>query len=484
MASRGWLLLVLASSCSSGGDDGANPIDDGGGETSSDAIVSGDTPGGDAPPVDATSDVKSDSPSSTCDAAEAYLPAWVKSAAPTTEIHVSPTGDDTNDGSAAKPLKTTKAAFAKWGPGVRLNFHAGTYACELATNVKATTGSPATMRSADGPRTAKFDCAGTASLYFSSVKAIVLDGIEVMNAGGHGVQLDSGSPFDPTNLSGDFVLMNSYVHDTKLAGIKVGQGQRVTVMNDEFAHIGAGRQAVEMVVVDDAIIVGNDCHDADAFDEVKGGAHRGVIAKNKIHDMNPGALGILVGGDCTGQQFLVDKTVDFEAKDLKVFGNVITGTEGGAFRIVGCHDCLVANNTFWAPNPKAILRILHDAFGSASGACDIPLHNTNVHVANNLFAWQGTGVYVVASDEDAANVHFDHNLWFMSGGDVSKLGSDLPFLGEATSLYGADPKLVSPPTDVHLGAGSPALGKGVTIPDVTGTFEGKCAAAPPNIGAY
>jgi hypothetical protein len=194
---------------------------------------------------------------------------------------------------------------------------------------------------------------------------------------------------------------------------------------------------------------------------------------------------VLVGGDCTGQQFLVDPNVDFEAKDLLVWGNVITGADSFAFRVVGCHDCLVANNTYWSPGPKAILRILLDAFASQGGSgCDIALHNSNVRIANNLFAWPASSTYVIASDENAANVQLDHNLWFVSGGDVQTLGGDIPFLGEATSLYNKDPKLVSPPGDVSLGAASAALGAGASLPGVGGTYGGKCPKSPPDIGAY
>src|SRR5439155_3066470 len=121
----------------------------------------------------------------------------------------------------------------------------------------------------------------------------------------HGIQLDSGSGFkgsnDPTNdLSADFVLMHSHVHDTALAGIKVAQSQRIYVIANEFDHAGAGRQDVELVASDMPVVVGNDAHDSDAFDEVKGGAHGGIIARNHVHDMNANAQAILVGGDCTG----------------------------------------------------------------------------------------------------------------------------------------------------------------------------------------
>jgi hypothetical protein len=448
----------------------------------------GSGPDGSAP-LDAATDApgeSGDASASACGSIDSFVPDWVKSAAPTKDLFVAPGGNDQNDGSAGSPFATAAKAFSMLAPGVRLNFASGTYACPppVVDNL-ATTANPMILRATDGPRTAKFDCGGTGDFYFSHVRAVVIDGVEIANASGHGVQLDSGSGFATKDLSSDFVLMNSYVHDTQLAGIKVAQSQRIYVIANEFAHIGPTRQCAEFVGSDMPVIVGNDAHDADAFDEVKGGAHGGIIARNKIHDMNAGGGGILVGGDCTGQQFLVDTSADFEAENLVVWSNVITGTNGFAFRIVGCHDCTIANNTAWAPAPQAILRVIHDAFASPNGStCDVPLHNANVRVTNNVFAWSKTSLDVIPTDDDPKNVTFDHNAWFAAGDDVTKLYSDLPFTGEPTSLYNEDPLLVSPPTDVSLGAGSPAKGAGTTVADVQGTFDGKCAAAPPDIGAY
>ena len=421
-----------------------------------------------------------------CGSVASFVPDWVKNVAPSQEIFVAPSGSDTNDGSSGKPFKTAAKAFAMLAPGVRVNFRAGTYARPPFVGDKlATTAQPIVIRASDGPRTAKFDCQGNGDFYFSHVRAIVVDGVEIANASGHGVQLDSGSGFATKDLSSDFVLMNSFVHDTQLAGIKVAQSQRIYVIGNEFSHSGLGRQCVEFVASDMPVIVGNDAHDSDAFNEVKGGAHGGVIARNRIHDMNAGGGGILVGGDCTGQQFLVDPQVDFEAKDLLVWSNVITGANMFAFRIVGCHDCLVANNTYFSPAPGAILRILHDAFASPNSMnCDVPIHNTNVRIANNLFAWSKSQLDVIPTDEDPKNIVLDHNLWFAAGDDVTKIFSDLPFTGEAKSLYNQDPKLLGPPMDVSLGAGSPAKGAGDPIAAVLGTFDGKCPSMPPNMGAY
>ena len=457
-----------------GGDDTATTGDSGPGVDAAGGDANGATPDGGS--VDGAT---------SCGSVASFVPDWVTKAAPSHEIYVSPAGDN-NDGSVGKPFKTTAKAFGMIAPGVRINYTTGAYDCPpFQSDVIATTANPIIIRASDGPRMAKFDCGGTGDFFFSHARAIVLDGLEIFHTGGHGVQLDSGSGLATKDLSTDFVLMNGFVHDTQLAGIKVAQSQRIYVIGNEFAHCGAGRQCTEFVASDMPVIVGNDAHDSDAFDEVKGGAHGGIIAKNHVHDMNAGGGGILVGGDCTGAQYLVDPSVDFEAKDLYVWSNVITGADGFAFRIVGCHDCVVANNSYYSPAPIAILRIIHDSFASVGGSgCDVPLHNSNVRVANNLFAWPKSGIDVIPSDDSPSDVSFDHNLWFAAGDDVTKLYSDMPFTGEPTSLYNQDPKLVAPPTGLSLASGSPAKGAGTGIMEVLGTYAGTCPASPPDIGAY
>src|SRR5262249_22578948 len=104
----------------------------------------------------------------------AFVPDWAEGTA-TKGVYVSPTGDDGNDGSRDHPYKTTGKAWGSRGPGVRIDFPTGSFDCPpFTSDLLATTSAPFVVRAVDGPRTAKFDCGGTADFYFSHAKAIVL----------------------------------------------------------------------------------------------------------------------------------------------------------------------------------------------------------------------------------------------------------------------------------------------------------------------
>ena len=416
--------------------------------------------------------------SNACADPKAELPAWFFTA-PTTEIYVSPAGDDGNDGSSpSSALKTTGAAFSKLAPGVRLNFATGSYAGGALVGFDGTASAPGFIRASDGPRTAKF----SDGILLDQVHYIALDGLEIEQSSGHGVQLSSGSaPWDPATISNEVVLHELYVHHTALASFKGSQAKGVYIIDNEFAYANPQRQNVEVVVIDDVVVAGNEAHHSGYFNEHKGGSLNGKIFGNYVHD-NTG--GILVGGDCTGQQFLVNPNADYEAKNLLVYANVIVGGEEAAFRIVDCKDCTVANNTYVSDNPKAWMRMLAIGFADSSGCGATPLGFSNLKVHNNLFLSVNPPAYGIASNATPATwLTLTHNAWFSTAGDVTQVGSDIPFTGEPSSIY-ADPMLVSVPGDLKPASGSPLIGAGITLPGVDGNFAGECWDGAPNIGAH
>ena len=422
------------------------------------------------------------------------LPAWARNYVPTTEIYVSPTGNDANTGaSRAAALKTTAAAVARLGPGVRLNFTAGTYGCAGAfiSGFNGGTAAPGSIRSVDGPRAARFDCANAdgspgASFLLDFVHGFIFEGIELTNSAGHGIQVMSGGgpTWNINTVSSDIVLHNSYIHHTGLAGLKASQARRITAIGNELAYIPVARQTLEFVAVDEVVIAGNEAHHSGYFDEIKGGAHGPhVIFGNYIHDSDGG---ILVAGPGTGYQFLVHTDADFEAKDLKVWNNVIVNVPREAFYVWACHDCVVAHNSYYGAAPNASFRVLPSDFTDAGGAVVRSNHNRNVTVVNNVFvSGSRFNDMVIGLASETTGLVLSHNLWYAASmATTAGVFSDLPFAGEPNSFYASNPQLATVPINMRPLVGSPLIGKGVALPFATGNFDGVAWGGAPNIGAY
>jgi len=432
--------------------------------------------------------------SSSVSSAEQLMPAWARTYAPSAEVYVSPGGSDANSGaSRTSALKTTAAAIAKLAPGVRLNFTAGTYACAGAyiANFNGGTTSPGSIRSVDGPRAAKFNCANPdgspgGAFLLDFVHGFIFEGIEVSNSSGHGIQVMSGNgpTWDLNTVSSDIVVHGSYIHHTGLAGMKSSQARRITAIGNELAYISITRQTLEFVAVDEVTIAGNEAHHSGYFDEIKGGAHGPhIIYANFIHDSDGG---ILVGGPGTGYQFLIHTDADFEAQDVKAWDNVIANVPREAFYVWACHDCVVAHNSYYGAAPNASFRVLPSDFTNASGALVRTNHSQNLTVVNNLFlSGSGFNDMVIGLPTETVGMVLSHNLWFAQGlATTAGVYSDLAFGGEASSFYASNPLLLAPPANLRPAPTSPVIGKGVVLPFATSNFEGAVWSGTPNIGAY
>src|SRR6185295_7259332 len=250
-----------------------------------------------------------------------------------------------------------------------------------------------------------------------------------------------GPTWDVSTISSDIVLHGSYIHHTGLAGMKSSQARRIAAVNNELAYIAVNRQTLEFVAVDEVTLAGNEAHHSGYFDEIKGGA-RGphVIFGNYIHDSDGG---ILVGGPGTGYQFLVHTDADYEARDLKVWSNVIVNVPREAFYVWACHDCVVAHTTYYGAAPNASFRILPSDFTNAAGAVVRSNHNLNLTVANNLFlSTSGFNDMVIGLPTETTGLAMSHNLWFAQGmATTAGVYSDIAFAGEPASLYASNPLL-------------------------------------------
>jgi hypothetical protein len=417
----------------------------------------------------------------------ALLPLWAALFVPKQQVYVSPNGSDFNDGtSRLTPLKSTAAAFAKAQPGTTINFAAGTYGCNVSlANMNGGTSAPVEIYSSDGQGKAQFNCNGGPSFLIDSVHGLIVEGIEIYNAKDHGFHIQTTNPAtDGSNLSSDIVVHNTIIHDVAAAGIKNSQSVRFYAIGDTFYNTPGG-QMVESVAASAVTLSNNEGYNGLAFDEIKGGALGGIIYRNCVHDA---ANGIIAGGDETGTQFLIDRNVSYEARNLYVWDNVVVNTPGFAFRIVGCQTCLIANNSSWTSAPQAVLRIQPDNFVNPDGS-RIPVYNSNLAIVNNLFGADTNSMDMITGDpteqgigSQGLNFVMTHNAWWWGGGGMP--WSDISFLGDSTSLYSVYPAVTSSPYDLVPASSSPLLRAGLINFLLTTDANGKAFGNPRAIGAY
>ncbi|MCA9629238.1 MAG: right-handed parallel beta-helix repeat-containing protein, partial [Myxococcales bacterium] len=180
--------------------------------------------------------------------------------------------------------------------------------------------------------------------------------------------------------------------------------------------------------------------------------------------------------------------------DFSFINNVFTFCHGKCLTINGVANTRVLNNTFYGFNPTL-----------ANGQAQIFYTGTvtNSVVRNNIFfndADRNFNPYLPSISLDSASVgqvDVDHNLYYATQGailvnitdgatyrqaDWQSYRSEMNW--DAHSPAPEDPAFVNPPSDLHVGAGSPAKGQGEPLSDVTTDQGGNPRSATPTLGAF
>ena len=128
-----------------------------------------------------------------------------------------------------------------------------------------------------------------------------------------------------------------------------------------------------------------------------------------------------------------------------------------------------------------ILIIGNTTYAGHDGELILQFNCKGVSIKNNIFQAAAGGPYMEGSGSSNTGVVADNNLYF--GGSKTSPGS----WPDAHAVY-ADPKLISPPANLHLASGSPAIGAGLVLEAaVAGTLdvdgEGRVAGGKPDLGA-
>jgi hypothetical protein len=402
------------------------------------------------------------------------------------DVYVSASGNNSSgDGSIFKPWATIAGALRKAQPGDAIHVGPGSYDCSDAW-VDGTTG--AAQGTLDHPiwvvgdSSPVIDCGdastgSTTGLQLHGVKYVVIDGIEFRNAGTHILHVDGQSL--------GVLFKRVWVHGAGMACLKASQSEGVSVEDSLFSDAGlssvasqseASGQIIDYVGVHNSHVarsvirgaMGNGQGSAgNVAMQFKGGSQNILIAQNDIFDAN---TAINLGGS-TGPQFFDPPDADYEGKSIFAYANVISGAVSVAFAAIGCHQCGIYNNTVYAPIDKQAIRALPGA--TAAGGTS---HTIDFDVKNNLLYFFGATPQDLfnATPGDQVGITQAANLFYAPGKAIASLWSDVAVTGTTGVILDQDPLLVAPPSDVRLGAGSPAIGAGVPLPAYAADHSGAC----------
>jgi len=338
-------------------------------------------------------------------------------------------GNDAGPGTRARPFRTLQHAADLVNPGDGVVVKDGVYtggSTVVTISRSGTAANGIVFRSAHRWG-AVVDGQNNSSAAGISVRGnyVRVEGFEVRWMSRSGIDAYGGS--DKTAVTHDVAIVENHIHDI---------GRICT--DDTGGRVGVNAYASNM-----------------------------VIERNLIHDigrLSPGEQGCSLGpGSITWQNH--DHGVYHGVGDSLIIRNNVfyNNTHGWAYhRYSGAgaraSGVYILNNTFAFPNPNRVGQIV------IAGATD------GLVIANNIFYQANTaGIWFDASSGGTwAGALVENNLSTNAIYTPRVLG-----VTSVSNMAGADPKFVSPARlDFHLQTGSPAINTGLTLPQVTGDFEG------------
>lgn len=348
----------------------------------------------------------------------------------TAQWFVAPTGNDANSGSATAPFRTVQKAASVVNAGDLVLVADGVYtggSAVLSITRGGTSSAPVVFRSTnrwgavlDGNANASTEC-----IHFGAPNVRV-EGFELRNCWHDAVEASASG-------LANIVLSRCHIHHIGKQCSDGGEGRSgvdaysnsLTVEGCLFHHIGRFGPGEDPSCTPTSTAWQNHDHG------IYLGQGAGVVIRNNIFVACDRGWAI--------QRF------------------------GGGFPV---DNAAIVNNTFAFPNPNK------------SGQIIVAANLSNTIIANNIFYLpRDAGIWW--SGGSFTNVQVQNNL---STGPLSTGGTTgVSFSGNIVG----DPRFVNAVGgDFHLTAGSPALGAGATLAQVTDNFDAAPRVGAYNIGAY
>jgi parallel beta-helix repeat protein len=405
-------------------------------------------------------------------------------------LYVSTTGNDNNAGTSSSPWRTIQKAANTLTAGQTVLVQAGTYSERVGMTRSGSSGSIIT-----------FQAQGTVVMMGFNIQAsyVKVDGFEIANTAGT-------SPSDRSNGSGVYlagsnnVISNNYLHHTTAAGIYLTTSAANNVISGN--RIAYGVECGIYVQGTNNLIDSNDIShtrsvsNSDA-DGIRFFGTGNIFRKNYIHDIilsdSPGQSPHIDGFQTWGptsnlifEQNIVDHTTFNQCMIIEGLtqpvGNIIirnnifmTGKADGYSPSVLVGDMGLVTSVTIVNNDMVALN------GPVEFAVWLFPNARTVVVRNNVMYDHGnSGEPYIRIDSGASGLDIGSNAIFKSDNQMPKGGclvNDFCFLNPSVS-----PGFVNAAAnDFHLQSTSPLIDRGVTLPQVTGDFDG---VARPRGGGY
>jgi hypothetical protein len=332
----------------------------------------------------------------------AYNPVSISSAAttvpfakatPTKYIWVSPTGSNSNSGSASAPMKTIQAAVDKAAPGTAVMVKAGAYHENIELRRDGTTTKPIWLTSTDGVGAAKVVAVDNnqAVIRAHGEDNWIIKGFHT-EGGKNGIQFSqSGSKF--TNLTQNVVIQENIVKNVKIDdGIKLSQAKGFSVIGNHIEG-GVGEEGIDNVYVLNSVFAYNTVTNTSGLSgiTVKAGSQNVQIHHNYIKGV--AIDGIMIGGWSTLQGSTFPKGINYEARNITVAYNEIHNVGKRPINVLSGQDSVIKNNWFDPKNSyPTVVNVGPDNLGYISK--NLTFQNNIVSKDNWLTVAKGQGTIV------------------------------------------------------------------------------------------
>jgi len=431
------------------------------------------------------------------------------------EHFVANTGDDWGTGSIDSPYRTIRRALDAAAPGDTITLRSGVYEGGFTIDVN-----DLTIRSAPGewgviesPLTLQTDGHENSVIrYNHDIQGGHLQNVEIVGGYYYGVMFwdwwDSSFEAGSVHHGASGVTLDGVkVHDTGVDAIKLTPGaDDITIQNSEIYNTGRrtteSADGIDNNNGDRMLVRNNHIHDTAGIGVLTSGGTRDSIIEGNFITRTGGAG--ITNGYNSELEWLdpAENPGHYASLNTIVRNNLVVDAGHAGVGIYGAWNGVVANNTLVNAGGRAQAPLQfggYDMWVSETAPNDEHVASTNVTVVNNVIvtaAGNTTRMVDLREASVTGGLTLDYNL-YRGGSPRGTLFIDRNLTGDgtpeqsfsqwqATSGYDQHSLVADPRLDAtwHLQAGSPAIGRAISLPGLTADFDGNLRSdGAPDLGA-